>query len=219
MKKPYPTTVSIDDFVHRFVPGTAGANGPVLLLLHGTGGTENDLIELGHFLAPGASLLAPRGKVLENGMPRFFRRLSEGVFDHDDLVRRSHELAAFVKAAAQVYPFDLSNVIAVGYSNGANIAASLLLLAPELLQGAVLLRAMQPFVPENRPDLAGVPILIAAGKYDQLVPVPQVESLADLLTKSGAAVTLQWSENGHQLASSELEKTRQWLSARLSSLS
>ncbi|HWL53275.1 MAG TPA: alpha/beta hydrolase [Chthoniobacteraceae bacterium] len=212
MNNPTPEAgVQPGDFVHRFVPGQAVESAPVLLLLHGTGGSEDDLLGLGHLLAPGASLLAPRGKVLENGMPRFFRRLSEGVFDHDDLVRRSHELAAWVRVAARAYRFDVRNVIAVGYSNGANIAASLLLLAPGLLRGAVLFRAMLPFLPETPPDLAGTAVYLAAGKHDPLVPVQQVEALAGLLEQSKAEVTLRWSENGHRLTPEEPEAARRWL--------
>ncbi len=202
------------DFIHRFVPGAAGVSGPVLLLLHGTGGNENDLIDLGHSLAPGASLLSPRGKVLENGMPRFFRRLAEGVFDEEDLIRRTHELAKFVKAASEYYRFDADNVIVVGYSNGANIAASGLLLCPGLFRGAVLLRAMVPLLPKVLPDLAGVPVYLASGKHDSLVPPHQVEQLAAMLKQAGADVALGWSDSGHQLASAELGKVRQWLAGR-----
>src|SRR6201988_4929578 len=121
------------DFIHEFVPG---ASNRTLLLLHGTGGNERDLIPLGHELDPRAALLSPRGKVLENGMPRFFRRLSEGVFDLADLRKRTHDLADFVAAAGDGYDIDNKNIIAVGYSNGANIAASTLLLRPEILGSA-----------------------------------------------------------------------------------
>src|SRR5437588_9417037 len=148
------------DFIHEFVPGSSERT---LLLLHGTGGNERDLIPLGHELDPGAALLSPRGKVLEHGMPRFFRRLAEGVFDLEDLTRRTHELADFVADAATRYGFDPRNVIAVGFSNGANIAASLLLLRPETLAAAVLFRPMIPLVPETLPDLSRVPVFIAAG--------------------------------------------------------
>src|SRR6059036_1039343 len=136
------------DFIHQFVPGNSART---LLLLHGTGGNERDLIPLGHELDPNASLLSPRGKMLENGMPRFFRRLAEGVFDLEDLQKRTHELADFVKAAAKHYGFASDNVVAVGYSNGANIAASMLLVRPEILSAAILFRAMVPLVPETQP--------------------------------------------------------------------
>ena len=138
------------DFIHEFVPGSSNRT---LLLLHGTGGNEHDLIPLGRELDPNAALLSPRGKVLENGMPRFFRRLAEGVFDLEDLQKRTHELADFVAAAADRYDIGNKNIVAVGYSNGANIAASTLLLRPEILAGAILFRAMIPLEPEERPDL------------------------------------------------------------------
>src|SRR5438093_4095070 len=140
MMRPQP------DFIHQLVPGNSKRT---LLLLHGTGGNERDLIPLGHDLDPNASLLSPRGKVLENGMPRFFRRLAEGVFDLEDLQKRTHELADFVVSAAEHYKIDIKHIVAVGYSNGANIAASILLLRPEVLSAAVLFRAMVPLVPET----------------------------------------------------------------------
>lgn len=206
------STVGSLNFIHRFVPGPAGVAGPVLLLLHGTGGNENDLLDLGGSLYPGASLLSPRGKILENGVtPRFFRRLAEGVFDEEDLVFRTHELADFVAAAASAYGFDEKKVVALGYSNGANIAASTLLLRPGTLQGAVLLRAMVPLAPSVLPDLTGVPIFLAAGRGDPIIPTQNVERLAGMLKKAGADLTLHWSAAGHQLVSPELEAARLWL--------
>ncbi len=148
------------DFIHHFAPGTSGRT---LLLLHGTGGTEMDMVPLGERLDPAAALLSPRGKSPENGMPRFFRRLAEGVFDEQDLIFRTHELAGFVEGAARTYNFDPRRVVAVGYSNGANIAGALLLLRPGILAGAALLRPMVPLVPAELPKLDGVPVLISAG--------------------------------------------------------
>src|SRR3990170_299226 len=145
-------------FPHQFVPG---ASGRTLLLLHGTGGNENDLLSLGRALDPLAALLSPRGKVSENGMPRFFRRLAEGVFDEEDLILRTHELADFVKEASESYHFPARGVVAVGYSNGANIAGALLLLRPGVLRAAALLRSMVVLTPEPLPDLAGAPVLLA----------------------------------------------------------
>jgi predicted esterase len=170
---------------HRFVPGLP-AESRTLLLLHGTGGNEDDLIPLGRALLPGAALLSPRGQVLDYGMPRFFRRLAEGVFDEPDLRARTAELAEFVEWAATSYAFDPRRVTAVGFSNGANIASSLLLLRPRVLAGAVLFRAMVPLVPEAPPDLRGVRVLIGSGRNDPLVPVSEVERLAAMLQEGGA---------------------------------
>ena len=202
-----------EDFVHRFVPGGTGSGAPVLLLLHGTGGDEKSLLDLGRSVYPGAPLLSPRGRVLEHGLPRFFRRLAEGVFDEADLIRRTHELADFVGAAAGVYGFDHRRVVTFGYSNGANIAASTLLLRPGTLAGAVLLRAMTPLTPAHVPNLAGVPVLLAAGRHDPLVAASNVEALAAMLREAGAGTTLRWSDAGHQLTSPEIDDARRWLAA------
>src|SRR5258707_12681072 len=166
------------DFIHEFLPGGSART---LLLVHGTGGNERDLIPLGRELDPNAALLSPRGKVLENGMPRFFRRLAEGVFDLEDLKIRTNELADFVAAATQHYGFASDNVIAVGYSNGANIAASMLLLRPEILRGAVLFRAIVPLVPENLPDLSSLHVWIGAGSEDPIIPTSETQRLVELL--------------------------------------
>lgn len=197
-------------FVHRFDPAEE-PGAPTLLLLHGTGGDENDLLPLGRMLDERAALLSPRGKVLENGMPRFFRRLSMGVFDEEDLVNRTHELASFVEEAASEYGLDPKRLFAVGFSNGANIAASLLLLHPDLLAGAVLLRAMTPFELETLPDLSGTPVYLAAGRSDQMIPAESTERLAELLRKAGAEVTLDWQPGGHGIGRAEVEAARDWL--------
>src|ERR687896_2696267 len=188
-------------FAHRFFPGESGAT---LLLLHGTGGDENDLVPLGRELAPGAAILSPRGKVSEYGAARFFRRLAEGVFDHEDLVYRTHELAQFVEAAAREYGFDPSRLVAVGYSNGANIAASLMLLHPRLLRAAVLFRAMVPFEPEEPVDLSGMPIFLAAGRMDRMIPPENTERLAEILQQAGAELDLRWRNTGHPLTYEEV---------------
>ncbi len=202
-------------FVHRFFPGEAGVT---LLLLHGTGGDENDLVPLGRELAPGAEILSPRGKVSEYGAARFFRRLAEGVFDHEDLVFRTHELAEFIGAAEQEYGFDPSRLIAVGYSNGANIAASLMLLHPGLLRAAVLFRAMVPFEPEGLPDLSGMPIFLAAGRGDQMISPQNTERLAEILREAGADLDLRWRDTGHALTYEEVAEAREWLSEVLAKL-
>ena len=197
-------------FEHRFVPAE-GEDPNTLLLLHGTGGDENALLPLGRMLDERAAFLSPRGRVLENGAPRFFRRHAEGVFDHEDLVNRTHELAEFVEAATADYGLDPARIFAVGFSNGANIAASLLLLHPGLLAGAVLLRAMVPFEPETPPDLSETPVYLAAGRSDQLVPPGNTERLAELLREAGAEVTLEWQSGGHNIGRAEVEAAHDWL--------
>jgi predicted esterase len=201
------------DFVHRYVPATE-PGAPTLLLLHGTGGDENDLLPLGRMLEERAALLSPRGKVLEHGMPRFFRRLAEGVFDHEDLVNRTHELADFAEQAVNEYGLDSARLYALGFSNGANIAASLLLTYPQLLAGAILLRAMTPFEPKAPPDLSGKPVYLAAGRSDQMVPAENTERLAGLLQEAGADVTLDWQPGGHEIGPAEIQAARDWLSTR-----
>jgi len=200
------------DFIHRFVAG-ADAAAPILLLLHGTGGSEDDLLELGASLRAGAPLLSPRGRVLENGMPRFFRRLAEGVFDEEDLVVRTNELADFIASARLRYGLGSRPIVAAGYSNGANIAASLLLLRPGTLAGAILWRAMVPLTPDRLPDLAGVPVFLAGGRSDRMIPPQNTEQLARLLGAAGAALALHWSPGGHQLGAAEIEAARHWLAA------
>ncbi len=199
-------------FVHRFLPAEAPGL-PTLLLLHGTGGDENDLLDLGRSLVPGAALLSPRGKVLENGLARFFRRLAEGVFDLEDLEYRTGELADFAAAACQAYGLDAARLTAAGYSNGANIAAALLLLRPGTLREAVLFHAMVPLVPEKLPELRGRRVFLSAGKADRLIPPRESERLAALLEEAGAAVRLSWQPGGHGLERAEIEAAGEWLSA------
>jgi predicted esterase len=196
------------DFIHEFVPGRSSRT---LLLLHGTGGNERDLIPLGREIDPNAALLSPRGKVLENGMPRFFRRLAEGVFDLEDLKHRANELADFVAAAAQHYGFASDNVVAAGYSNGANIAASILLLRPEILSAAILFRAMVPLIPETQPNLSSVRVWIGAGTDDPIIPTSGTRQLAELLRKAGADVTIRHFPAGHELTAADVEGAREWL--------
>ena len=195
-------------FVHRFEPGTVPGR-PPMLLLHGTGGDEADLLPVGRAVAPGSALLSPRGKVLENGMPRFFRRLAEGVFDEADLVRRTHELADFVAAARERY--GLPAPVAVGFSNGANIAAAMLLLRPEALAGAVLLRAMVPLAAPDDAGLAGRPVLLLSGAGDPIVPAENAGRLAAMLAHAGAVVRHETVPVGHGLSQADLAIARDWI--------
>src|SRR6478672_13079678 len=226
------------NFKHRFIPSSSSSSSLkqqhttsnlnqkqkrtkddneslTLLLLHGTGGDENDLIAIGQMLSSSVSLLSPRGKVLENGMPRFFKRLAEGVFDMDDLKLRTKELADFVKDASKVYSFDLNKTIAVGFSNGANIAASLLLSYPEILKGAILFRAMIPFIPENMLDLSDKKVILSAGTFDPIVSKSQIEGLLNIFQKSGADVTLKWQQSGHNLTQKDIFDAKEWLEKNL----
>jgi predicted esterase len=205
-------------FIHVFRP-PAVSGAPVLLLLHGTGGNEHDLVPLGEALLPDAGILSPRGKVLERGMPRFFRRLAEGVFDLEDLRDRTHELARFVEAAAAHYQFDLRRVFGVGFSNGANIAASLLLLEPSTLAGATLFRAMVPLVPEPLPTIAATPVLLSNGRMDPLVSLDETERLAALLRRAGADVSVTLQPAGHELTTGDVTLAREWLAGVISSAS
>jgi len=208
----------IGKYEHRYVPGTAGSAAPTLLLLHGTGGDENDLIPLGQMLMPEANLLGPRGNVPENGMARFFRRLAEGVFDQEDLRARTEDLADFIALAASHYGFDPSRVVAAGYSNGANIAASLLLRQPGRLRAAVLLHAMTPFVPETVPDLSGKPIFLSAGRNDPIVPQENTLQLAGLFQTAKADLTVHWHNSGHSLTREEAVAARDWLATKSAGL-
>jgi predicted esterase len=199
-------------FVHRFVEAAPAGPETTLVLLHGTGGNEDDLLPLGRLLLPGAAMLSPRGKVVEGSMPRFFRRLAEGVFDVDDLIARTHELADFVVAAAHRSGRDPERLVAVGFSNGANIAASTLLLRPQVFRAAILFRPMVPLVPDALPDLTQTPVFIGAGRSDPIVPAAQTERLASLLSECGATVTLRWQPGGHGLSAADVEAARDWLS-------
>lgn len=196
------------DFLHEFVQGSSNRT---LLLLHGTGGNERDLIPLGRELDPNASLLSPRGKILENGMPRFFRRLAEGVFDLEDLKMRTIELADFVAAAVRHYKLAPNDIVAVGYSNGANIAASMLLLRPEIMHAAILFRAMVPLIPDKLPDLSSAHIWIGAGDQDPIIPASETQRLVELLRSAGADVTIRFFNAGHGLTNTEIETAGQWL--------
>jgi phospholipase/carboxylesterase len=196
-------------FIHRFEPATRPGVAP-LLLLHGTGGDENDLLPLGQMISPGSALLSVRGQVLEHGMPRFFRRLAEGVFDEADVIRRANDLADFVEAAREAY--GLAAPVALGYSNGANIAAAMLLLRPRTLQGGILLRAMVPLAQPPEANLSGRSLLLVSGQHDPIIPSANSERLAAMLTRAGADVTHRVLPVGHQLSQADISLAREWLS-------
>ncbi|WP_102261120.1 alpha/beta hydrolase [Mesobacillus jeotgali] len=187
---------------------------PTLLLLHGTGGNELDLLPLAGMIDDDASVLSVRGNVLENRMPRFFRRLAEGVFDEQDLIFRTKELNEFLDEAAEKYGFDRDNVVAVGYSNGANIAASLLFHYQNSLKGAILHHPMVPRRGIDLPELTGTPVFIAAGTNDPICSPQESEELKSLLEKASADVELHWENRGHQLTREEVEAAAKWYQGR-----
>lgn len=195
-------------FIYNYIPGSSEN---VLFLLHGTGGNEDDLLTVGQMLDRKASIVAPRGKVLENGMPRFFRRISPGVFDIEDLKFRANELGEFVDLLCTKHSFDSGSLVGVGYSNGANIAASLVLLKPTLLRRSILFRAMLPLVLDKIPDLNGTSVFISGGKYDEMIPEDSTLELKSILQRSGANVKMNWEESTHALTAAEVNKAREWL--------
>ena len=216
-------------FIHKFIPSNVkaerkgrGKAEPTFLLLHGTGGNEEDLIPVAREISSKAAILSPRGKILEGGIAaRFFRRLAEGVFDLEDLKFRTNELANFVNNASKIYGFDLQHVIALGYSNGANIASSMLLLRPEVLSAAILFRAMVPFVPNSLPDLSNKYIFMSSGLYDSLIPKQDAERLFSLFENARTKVSISWQNSGHELVIAEVRKAKEWFysSSSLSSSS
>jgi phospholipase/carboxylesterase len=199
---------------HIYKQGT-NAKSPVLVLLHGTGGTENDLLPLAEAISPGASVLSIRGNVLENGMPRYFRRLAEGVFDIEDLLFRTKELNDFLNQAAAEYGFDRRNVVAIGYSNGANIAGSLLFHYENSLKGAILHHPMVPIRGVKLPNLSGVPIFISAGENDPICVPQETEELSSMLKDAGADVIVHWERFGHRLTASEVDAAAIWYQANV----
>jgi phospholipase/carboxylesterase len=194
---------------HIFQQGSDPSR-PTLLLLHGTGGDEQDLLPLAGRIDEKASVLSVRGNVLENGMPRFFRRLAEGVFDEEDLVFRTNELNEFLEQAAAEYKFDRHNIVAIGYSNGANIAGSLMFHYQDALRGAILHHPMVPRRGIELPDLSGKPVFIGAGTNDPICPAQESEELKSLLEKANASVQLHWENHGHQLTFGEVDAAEKW---------
>jgi phospholipase/carboxylesterase len=198
-------------FVHRFLPASDPDSRETLLVLHGTGGDENDLVGIAQSIAPGAAILSPRGNVLENGAPRFFRRLAEGVFDPLEVRSRGDELARFIRAAVAKYSLDAERVFAFGFSNGANIASTIMFIEPDLLRGSILFRPMVVFEPDEIPDLSGKHVLISSGRMDPIVPTDNVERLVELFQSCGADVRLNWQSGGHRLSPGEVREAAEWL--------
>ncbi len=207
------TQTSDLELVHRFATGGGRNAQTTLLLLHGTGGDENDLLPLGQALLPGAAILSPRGAVRERGMPRFFARLAEGVFDLEDLALRTQQLIRFVNGAVTKYELDPSRIIAVGFSNGANIAASVLLSGPTVFSHAILFRAMVPFEPTHPAKLGGTPVLLSSGEWDPIATPEQARRLQSLLSAAGAKPTLNFFDAGHELTRGDVSAAASWISA------
>jgi predicted esterase len=203
-------TINAFGFMHKYLPSNNGDDSATLLLLHGTGGNEDDLIPLGQRLAPDANTLSLRGNVLENGMPRFFRRIAEGVLDFEDLKFRTAELAEFLDKAAKSYQFDLEKIVAFGYSNGANIAESLLWNYPQLLAGAILIRPMMAIKSHVVPDLANMPVFISGGRYDRINPPGDIERVAEILGAAGPIVKMAMQDAGHEMTREELSQMAEW---------
>jgi phospholipase/carboxylesterase len=201
-------------FTHRFEPAADSSSGETLLVLHGTGGDENDLIGIGQAVAPGAAILSPRGNVLENGAPRFFKRLAEGVFDPKEVRSRAADLTRFIRAAVVTYRLDSTRIFALGYSNGANIASTVMLIEPGIIQGAILFRPMLVYEPDKKNDLSGSGVLISAGRMDPIVPTASVERLVELFETANAEVTLKWQLAGHNLVPSEVREASEWFTLR-----
>jgi predicted esterase len=199
-------------FIHVYEPAP-GADRRTLLLLHGVGGDERDLLALARLLQPTAGVLSPRGQVEDRGMLRFFKRMPQGVYDMEDLPRRAAQLSAFVAAAAAHYRFDAHEVMAVGFAEGANIASTMLLACPETLAGAVLFRGAVPMMPDRMPKLPGTPILVSNGRHDRVTAPEDTSQLAALLRAAGADVTVVLQQAAHQLTHADVEQARAWLTS------
>lgn len=196
--------------MHHIFKQGSNSNKPTLLLLHGTGGTESDLIPLAKEIDDAASILGIRGNVLEQGMPRFFRRLYDGKFDEEDLMFRTKELSAFIDRMAQTYSFNRENAVAIGYSNGANIAGNLLFHYGSVLKGAILFHPMVPRRGIQIPDLQNMPIFIGAGTNDPICPPEEANELEEILLQANADVYVHWEDDGHQISHGEIKAAKTW---------
>jgi phospholipase/carboxylesterase len=205
----------LEGFVHRYIAATNPDIPAAILLLHGTGGDENDLISFGEAIAPGAALLSPRGTVMENGAPRFFRRISEGRFDPAEVRARAGELGKFIRAAIAEYGLAPRKLFALGYSNGANIASSLMFLDPGILAGAMLFRPMVVIEPETKTDLAAAAVFIGAGRLDPIVPSDHPARLSGMFEERGASVTLCWELSGHNLTPGDIRDAARWFQMQM----
>jgi predicted esterase len=201
------------ELIHRFTTGEGRNASTTLLMLHGTGGDENDLVPLGESLLPGAAILSPRGAVTERGAPRFFKRLAEGVFDLEDLAMRTQQMIRFVTGATAKYELDPSRIIAVGFSNGANIAASVMLTGPVPFSHAILFRAMVPFEPDHPAKLGGMPVLLSSGEWDPIASPPHARRLQSLLTAAGANASINFFNAGHELTRDDVLDAAHWIAA------
>lgn len=202
--------------IHLFQRG-ADESAPILVLFHGTGGNEHDLLPLARFISPASTVLSVRGNVLENGMPRFFRRLAEGVFDEADLVARTQEMKAFLGEAVEKYELDPNNLVGVGYSNGANIIGSLLFHYGNLFRAAILHHPMVPLRGLTLPDMSRLAVFIGAGANDPICAPQETEELQSLLESAGASVEVHWEHRGHQLTQTEAEAAARWFQNNLPS--
>lgn len=210
-----PSSTTESELIHRFTPGEGKNASTTLLLLHGTGGDEHDLVPLGASLLPGAATLSPRGAVSERGAARFFKRLAEGVFDLEDLALRTQHLIQFVNGAVEKYGLDRSRLVAVGLSNGANIAASVLLTTPGVFSHAILFRAMVPFEPKQPTKLGGTPVLLSSGEWDPIATPTQARRLQSLLTAAGAVASINFFNAGHELTRDDVLDAAHWIAATL----
>ncbi|HMI58829.1 MAG TPA: alpha/beta hydrolase [Gemmatimonadaceae bacterium] len=210
-----PTSTADLEHIHHFTPGEGKNASTTLLMLHGTGGDEHDLVPLGASLLPGAAILSPRGAVSERGAARFFKRLAEGVFDLEDLALRTQQLIRFVNGAVEKYELDRSRLVAVGLSNGANIAASVLLTTPGVFSHAILFRAMVPFEPKQPTKLGGTPVLISSGEWDPIATPAQARRLQSLLTAAGAVASINFFNAGHELTRDDVLDAAHWIAATL----
>lgn len=201
--------MSIESFIHIYNEPLMG-NTTIFLLLHGTGGDENDLIQLAKMIDPQAGILSLRGNIDENGMNRFFERKAMGVLDEESLKKETVKLYDFLNAAASEYHFKKEQLVVLGYSNGANIASSLLFHYKDAFNQGMLLHPMVPLRTVELPDLSRQRLFIGAGENDPICPPEETEELEQMLSKTGASITMYWGKDGHSLSQNELNAASMW---------